>query len=102
MSFLGADYGAHPEVWRDASPIFHVAKSNVPILIIHGTHDETVSISQAEELNDALTKAGATVKFLQLDSSASPPLTGGLLWKRRLSSTAASYPPRNNRGTLFS
>jgi acetyl esterase/lipase len=68
MSFLGADYRAHPEVWRDVSPIFHVSKSNAPILIIHGTHDEMVPISQAEELNDALSKAGATVKFLQLDS----------------------------------
>jgi acetyl esterase/lipase len=67
-SFLGADFAAHPEVWRDASPIFHVAKSNAPILIIHGTHDEMVPFSQAEELNDALTKAGATVKFLPLDS----------------------------------
>jgi acetyl esterase/lipase len=67
-SFLGADFAKHPEVWRDASPIFHVSKSNAPILIIHGTHDEMVPISQAEELNDALTKAGATVKFLRLDS----------------------------------
>ena len=67
-SFLGADFAAHPEVWRDASPIFHVAKSNAPILIIHGTHDEMVPFSQAEELNGALTKAGGTVKFLPLDS----------------------------------
>jgi acetyl esterase/lipase len=67
-SFLGADFATHPEVWRDASPVFHVAKSNAPILIIHGTHDEMVPISQAEELNDALTKAGATAQFLRLDS----------------------------------
>jgi len=67
-NFLGADFATHPAVWRDASPLFHVAKSNAPILIIHGTHDEMVPISQAEELNDALTKAGATVKFLRLDS----------------------------------
>ncbi len=67
-SFLGADFATHPEVWRDASPVFHAAKSNAPILIIHGTRDEMVPISQAEELNDALTKAGANVKFLRLDS----------------------------------
>ncbi len=66
-SFLGADFATHPEVWRDASPVFHVAKSNAPILIIHGTRDEMVPISQAEELNDALTKVGATVQFLRLD-----------------------------------
>ncbi len=67
-SFLGADFATHPDVWRDASPLFHVAKSNAPILIIHGTRDDMVPISQAEELNDALTKAGATVQFLRLDS----------------------------------
>src|SRR5271154_2670270 len=67
-SFLGADFATHPEVWRDASPVFHVAKSNAPILIIHGTRDEMVPISQAEELNAALTKVGAKVQFLRLDS----------------------------------
>jgi dipeptidyl aminopeptidase/acylaminoacyl peptidase len=67
-SFFGADFAAHPEIWREASPIFHVAKSDAPILIIHGTRDESVPIAQAEELNDALAKAGATVKFLRLDS----------------------------------
>jgi acetyl esterase/lipase len=67
-SFLGADFATHPELWRDASPVFHVAKSNAPILIIHGTRDDMVPISQAEELNDALVKAGATVQFLRLDS----------------------------------
>jgi acetyl esterase/lipase len=67
-SFFGADFAAHPEIWREASPIFHVAKSDAPILIIHGTRDESVPIAQAEALNDALQKAGATVQFLRLDS----------------------------------
>lgn len=66
--FLGADFATHPEVWHEASPVFHAAKSDAPILIIHGTRDDMVPISQAEELNDALTKAGATVQFLRLDS----------------------------------
>jgi acetyl esterase/lipase len=43
--FLGGDYNTHPEIWRDASPIFHVSKSNSPNLIIHGTQDEMVSIA---------------------------------------------------------
>lgn len=67
-SFLGGDYATHPEVWRDASPIFHVAKSNAPILIIHGTRDEMVPITQAEALDEALKKSGATVQFLRLDT----------------------------------
>src|SRR5271155_4973982 len=66
-SFFGADFAADPEIWREASPIFHVSKSDAPILIIHGTRDESVPIAQAEALNDALKKAGATVQFLRLD-----------------------------------
>ncbi len=68
VSFFGADFAAHPEIWREASPIFHAAKSDAPILIIQGTRDESVPIAQAEALNDALQKAGATVQFLRLDS----------------------------------
>lgn len=67
-NFLNADYAKHPEVWRDASPITHAAKSNAPILIIHGTKDENVPVAESDALNEALQKAGATVQFLRLDS----------------------------------
>jgi acetyl esterase/lipase len=67
-SFFGASYLAHPEIWRDASPVDHVSKSNAPFLIIHGTHDEQVSIAQAQALYDKLKEAGADVKFVRLDS----------------------------------
>jgi acetyl esterase/lipase len=66
--FLASFFGADPKVWRDASPITHVAKSNAPILLIHGTRDDMVPIAESEALNDALTKAGANVQFLRLDS----------------------------------
>ena len=44
----------NPEIWRDASPVYHVAKSNAPFLIVHGAEDpsadgvETVSIDGVE------------------------------------------------------
>jgi acetyl esterase/lipase len=67
-SFFGAGYSAHPEIWRDASPVDHVSKSNAPFLIIHGTRDEMVSIAQAQALYDKLKEAGAAVQFVRLDS----------------------------------
>jgi acetyl esterase/lipase len=67
-NFFGASYSAHPEIWRDASPLEHVSKSNAPFLIIHGTHDEQVSIAQAQALYDKLKEAGVDVKFVRLDS----------------------------------
>jgi acetyl esterase/lipase len=66
-SFLGAEYGKHPEIWREASPAFHVAKTDAPFLIMHGTHDENVPIAQAQELYDKLKAAGVQVSFLKVD-----------------------------------
>ena len=67
-SFFGAGYAAHPEIWRDASPVEHVSKSNAPFLIIHGTRDEMVPIAEAQALYDKLKEAGASVQFIRLDS----------------------------------
>jgi acetyl esterase/lipase len=66
-NFLGTDYEKHPEVWRDASPAFHAAKSDAAFLIIHGTHDENVPLAEAEELHDKLKAAGAQVSFKKMD-----------------------------------
>jgi len=67
-SFFGASFAAHPEIWRDASPVYHAAKSNAPFLIIHGTRDESVPIAQAQALYDKLKEVGAAVQLVQLDS----------------------------------
>jgi len=65
--FFGADLTTHPEVWRDASPVFHVAKGNAPFLILHGTQDTDVPIAQAEELYEKLQAAGVPVQLIKLD-----------------------------------
>jgi acetyl esterase/lipase len=66
-SLLGVDYAKHPEVWREASPAFHVSKDCAPFLIVHGTHDESVPISQAQELFEKLQAAGVPVSFVKVD-----------------------------------
>jgi dipeptidyl aminopeptidase/acylaminoacyl peptidase len=68
-NFLGGDYSKHPEVWRDASPAFHVSKADAPFLIVHGTRDESVPISQAQELFDKLQSAGVPVSFIKIDDA---------------------------------
>ncbi|MGB9253639.1 MAG: alpha/beta hydrolase, partial [Candidatus Korobacteraceae bacterium] len=40
--FFGGSYDKIPDVWRDASPVSHVAKSDAPFLIVHGTQDQSV------------------------------------------------------------
>ncbi len=65
-SFLGGTFAQHSEVWRDASPVFHVAKNNAPFLIFHGTLDTEVPITQSQELADKLKQAGVPVKFVKV------------------------------------
>jgi len=55
-------------VWRDASPASHVAKSDAPFLIVHGTADQSVPIAQAQELYDKLKQAGVPVTLVKLDA----------------------------------
>lgn len=66
-SFLGADYSSHPELWREASPLFHVSKNNAPFLIVHGTQDPDVPVSQSQELFEKLQSAGVPVSFVKVD-----------------------------------
>jgi len=66
-NFLGGDFARLPEVWRSASPVFHVEKSSPPFLIVHGTSDPNVPIAQAQELYEKLQQAGVPVTFIKLD-----------------------------------
>ena len=66
-SFLGAEYSKHPEIWRDASPAYHVDKHDAPFLIVHGTKDEDVPMAQAQELYDKLHAAHVPVKLVKVD-----------------------------------
>jgi acetyl esterase/lipase len=66
-NLFGTDYAKHPEVWREASPIFHVSKEDAPFLIVHGTRDENVPISQAQKLFEKLQSAGVLVSLVTVD-----------------------------------
>ncbi len=66
-NLLGTDYATHPEVWREASPAFHVSKEDAPFLIVHGTRDQSVPLSQAQELFERLQAAGVPVSFIKID-----------------------------------
>jgi len=65
-SFFGATLVQHGEIWRDASPAFHVAKNDAPFLIFHGTLDNEVPIAQSQELADKLKQAAVPVKFVKV------------------------------------
>lgn len=49
---------------RAISPVYHVDKIKAPLLIVHGRDDPVVPYSQAEELTDALDKAGKPYELI--------------------------------------
>jgi acetyl esterase/lipase len=67
--FLGARYSKHPEVWREASPVFNVSKDDAPFLILHGTQDNEVPMSQSQELLDKLQSAGVPASLIKVNDA---------------------------------
>jgi dipeptidyl aminopeptidase/acylaminoacyl peptidase len=64
--FLGVN-GTDDLALDAISPIKHVDKVTIPILLIHGRDDTVVPIAQSEDMADALKAAGKQVDFVKLD-----------------------------------
>jgi acetyl esterase/lipase len=52
-----------PELYRKASPLTYVHADSPPLLILHGTADKTVDVSQSEKFAAALKAAGAVCEL---------------------------------------
>ena len=59
MKCFGKTRAEAPELYEKASPVNYAHKGAPPLLIVHGTRDNTVPLSQSEALAAALEKAGA-------------------------------------------
>lgn len=63
-----ARYGtpkANPEQWATMSSRNYFSRITEPVLMIHGTADDTCDISWARATRDALTKAGKDVRLIE-------------------------------------
>jgi acetyl esterase/lipase len=65
VGLLGGTLAEHPELYRAASPVFHVDSKTVPMLIIHGSADEYTPVEQARHMVDAMHEAGAEVVYAE-------------------------------------
>ncbi len=54
----GKKFDESPDIYKLASPLFHLTKDDPPTLIFHGTIDSTVPIVQADKLAEKLKKLG--------------------------------------------
>ncbi|MFV0276625.1 MAG: alpha/beta fold hydrolase, partial [Parahaliea sp.] len=50
--FMGADYEASPQSYREASTITHVDKNDTPVMLIHGTLDTSVPVCHSDKLSE--------------------------------------------------
>jgi acetyl esterase/lipase len=57
-SFLAHSYAEAPELYKDASPVTYLDKNDPPTLILHGTSDNLVPVSQAKLLKHRLDSLG--------------------------------------------
>jgi len=67
--YIGGTPQEFPDRYRAVSPLTYVSASSPPTIMILGTSDRLVSIDQAIELDDALTKAGATDEMFFLPAT---------------------------------
>jgi dipeptidyl aminopeptidase/acylaminoacyl peptidase len=63
---IGGPIDGNETAVQAASPIAYVSKDTPPFLILHGTDDPLVPISQSELLFAALQKAGVPSDFCRL------------------------------------
>jgi acetyl esterase/lipase len=64
--YLGADPATIPTTAALASPVVHASADAPPMLLIHGTNDGVVLLSNSQELQSAVRAAGVPATLLQM------------------------------------
>ena len=63
----GKTFDESPNIYKSASPLFHLTRNDPPTLIFHGTIDSTVPIVQADNLAEKLKKLGIDYVYERYD-----------------------------------
>ncbi len=78
---LGASKKENPELWKIASPINHITKSDPPMLILHGMADKTVSYKQSLSFFQALSAKSIPSRLILIEGAPH----AFQLWKKEYS-----------------
>ena len=82
IAMLGATRLEAPDAYHAASPTSYLDRGDPPILILHGTADRTVKLSQSEEFAEALDSAGVEHELLVIPDALLTFLAFSV-WKQR-------------------
>ena len=66
-NFIGASYDDAADVYKQASPLFHVTADDPPTLTFHGTLDSLVPVSQADRLVEKLKELKIEAPYERLE-----------------------------------
>lgn len=61
--FMGGTPTSNPSVYTNASPLFAVNSTTTPTIILHGTSDTVVPVSESDSLNSRLAAAGVARQY---------------------------------------
>ncbi len=62
FEFLGRTFDQDPEIWRAASPVYHVQKNSPPVFLYHGEWDSLVEPEQMDFMAQALKQKDVEVE----------------------------------------
>jgi len=69
VPYLGASFAKRPDLYRQASPIAHVAAGAPPFLLFHGDMDTVVELRHSRELADRLYSAGVDARLVVVEGA---------------------------------
>jgi len=58
-----------PDLYRQASPLFHVSKDSPPLLLAHGEQDDLVPFDQSVRVAEAYRRLGLLVEFIAVKNA---------------------------------
>jgi len=65
-NFIAASYDSRPDLYEEASPYKYLGRDNPPTLILHGTSDRLVPVSQSDTLKARLDRLGVPNEYYRL------------------------------------